>query len=86
MNAIAVTITAVDMVWDGRMPRKVVGGSSVEIRIVAVRTVLFENGSTKDDFLSVDNQGVPEWIDRSQIFSKEELVKKNTEKIVAHAG
>lgn len=84
MNAIAVTIIALDT--SGLMPKKIVGGTPVDVKIVAARTVLYENGSTKDDFLSVDEQGVPEWIDRSQIFSKEELVKKNTERIVARVG
>ena len=84
MNAIAVTIIALDP--SGPMPKKIVGGAPVDVKIVAARTILFENGHTKDDFLSVDERGVPEWIERNQIFSKEELVKKNTERIVAHVG
>jgi hypothetical protein len=85
MNAIAVTIIALDP--SEPMPKKIVGGTPVDIRIVAARTVLFENGLTRDDFLGIDEQGVPEWIDRSQIFRKEELINKKThEKIVAHTG
>lgn len=83
MNAIAVTIIALDA--SGPMPKKIVGGNPVDIKIVAARTVLYENGATKDDFLCIDEQGVPEWIERSQIFRKEEL-KRNTERTVAHVG
>lgn len=84
MNAIAVTIIALDP--SGPMPKKIVGGSPVDIKIVAARSVLYKNGVTRDDFLCIDEQGVPEWIERSQIFRKEELARKNTERIVAHVG